>query len=253
MENKYIIEIENLCVDYPKSGSVVTDFSMKFATNTVTVLIGPEGGGKTSVLRSINRMHELYPEIKVSGNLFLNGKNIMDMNVIEVRRNIGMVFKEPNPFPNSSIYNNVLAGYRINKILPGKKEKDRIVQESLQAVGIWDEVKNQLNNSPEKLSPSARQCLCIARTIALRPKVILMDEPICEIDTAYKLKIENLIVILKEYCTIIMTTNNLSFAARISDHIVFMEEGRLIEHGKTAKLFWNPNDPRTEKYITGNA
>jgi phosphate transport system ATP-binding protein len=217
---------------------------------TVTAIMGPSGCGKSTLLRAINRMHELY-DINVIGDIFLDGKNIMKMNSIEVRSLVGMVFQRPNPFPTLSIYDNVIAGYKFNRVKLSKSEKDEIVEAGLRNVGLWDEVKDSLNKRGSFLSGGQQQRLCIARALALKPDFLLMDEPTSALDPIATKKIENLLIKLKDEVTILIVTHNMSQAARISDYSMFMYLGELVEYNKTDIMFTNPSDKRTEEYLTG--
>ncbi len=225
--------------------------TIEFAANEVTALIGPSGSGKSTVVRCINRMHEEIPGARAEGSVTLDNLNIYDpgVDVTAVRRLIGMVFQKPNPFPTMSIFDNVAAGLR----LTGTKSKDLkdLVHRSLQAVGLWDEVKDRLNSPGIGLSGGQQQRLCIARTVAIEPEVILMDEPASALDPISTLKIEELIDELKERYTIVIVTHNMQQAARVANTTVFMLEGEVIEHDETNKMFTNPSDERTERYVTG--
>ncbi len=196
-------------------------------------------------------MHELYEHISMSGQVLIHDQNIVDLPAIRVRRTLGMVFQRPNPFPTMSIYDNVIAGYKLNGISLKKKEKDEIVERSLRDVALWDEVKDSLHNKGNFLSGGQQQRLCIARALAFNPEIILLDEPTSALDPIATSKIEDLLVKLKENYTIILVTHNMSQAARISDYSLFMYLGELVEYGKTKNLFTNPKDPRTEQYLTG--
>ena len=213
--------------------------------------MGPSGCGKSTLLRAINRMHELYPNTLVEGKISLDSQNIFEMSPIELRRRIGMVFQHPNPFPTMSIYDNVIAGYKLNGIKLKKSRKDEIVEKSLQEVTLWEEVKDALFKKGTFLSGGQQQRLCIARALAFKPDIILLDEPTSALDPIATTKIEDLLVELKNDYTIVMVTHNMSQAARISDYSMFMYLGELIEYGKTKILFSNPVDKRTEAYLTG--
>ena len=225
--------------------------TIDFPANEVTALIGPSGSGKSTVVRCINRMHEEIPGARAEGSVTLDDLNIYDpdVDVTAVRRLIGMVFQKPNPFPTMSIFDNVAAGLR----LTGTKSKDlkELVHRSLQSVGLWDEVKDRLNEPGIGLSGGQQQRLCIARTVAVEPEVILMDEPASALDPISTLKIEELIDELKERYTIVIVTHNMQQAARVANSTVFMLEGEVIEHDETNKIFTNPSDERTERYVTG--
>ncbi len=225
--------------------------TIDFPANEVTALIGPSGSGKSTVVRCINRMHEEIPGARADGSVTLDSLNIYDpsVDVTAVRRLIGMVFQKPNPFPTMSIFDNVAAGLR----LTGTKSHDLkdLVHRSLQAVGLWDEVKDRLNSPGIGLSGGQQQRLCIARTVAIEPEVILMDEPASALDPISTLKIEELVDELKERYTIVIVTHNMQQAARVANSTVFMLEGEVIEHDETNKIFTNPSDERTERYVTG--
>lgn len=230
---------------------IIKDISLKVAENTVTALIGPSGCGKSTFLRSINRMNDLIPSFRIEGELLLDGEDIYskDMDVVDLRRKVGMVFQKPNPFPKS-IFENVAYGLRIH----GNDDEDYIaqrVEECLKSAAIWDEVKDKLDQSAMGLSGGQQQRLCIARTIANNPEVILMDEPCSALDPISTLKIEDLIHELKKDYTIIIVTHNMQQASRVSDFTSFFLNGELIESDKTEKLFVNPKEKKTEEYITG--
>ena len=213
--------------------------------------MGPSGCGKSTLLRAINRMHELYPDIRISGEILMDNRNILKMNPMEVRRMAGMVFQRPNPFPTMSIFDNVIAGYKLNGIRLKKKEKEEIVETCLTNVGLWNDVKDALFKKGTFLSGGQQQRLCIARALALKPEVLLMDEPTSALDPIATNRIEELLLELKKEFTIIIVTHNMSQAARISDYSMFMYLGELIEYDKTRIMFTNPRDKRTEEYLTG--
>jgi phosphate transport system ATP-binding protein len=213
--------------------------------------MGPSGCGKSTLLRALNRMHDLYPNIKITGEILLKGENVLEMNPIEIRRMAGMVFQRPNPFPTMSIYDNVLSGYKLNGIRLKKNEKDEIVETSLRNVALWDEVKDNMTKKGSFLSGGQQQRLCSARAVALKPELLLMDEPTSALDPISTNHIEELLLDLKEKYTIIIVTHNISQAARISDFSMFMSLGDLVEHGVTRQMFTKPNDKRTEEYLTG--
>lgn len=213
--------------------------------------MGPSGCGKSTLLRAINRMHELYPDIRITGEILLDQKNILRMNPIEVRRMAGMVFQRPNPFPTMSIYENVIAGYKLNGIRLSRQAKDEIVETCLTNVGLWEEVKDSLFKKGTFLSGGQQQRLCIARALALKPEVLLMDEPTSALDPIATNRIEELLLELKKEFTIVIVTHNMSQAARISDYSMFMYLGELIEYDQTQVMFTNPRDKRTEEYLGG--
>ncbi len=246
-----ILSIRNLSIAYDKGNYAVNNVTADIKKNSVTAIMGPSGCGKSTLLRAINRMHELYENIITEGNIFLNGEDINSMSVIDLRRNAGMVFQRPNPFPTMSIYDNVIAGYKLNGIRLKKSERDDIVERSLTDVTLWDEVKDSLLKKGTFLSGGQQQRLCIARALAFDPKIILLDEPTSALDPVATSKVEDLMVKLKKNYTILMVTHNMSQAARISDYSMFMYLGELVEYGKTKNMFTNPKDRRTEEYLTG--
>lgn len=246
----YRITAEHLNT-YFGDAHILKDISLKIAENTVMALIGPSGCGKSTFLRSINRMNDLIASFKLEGTLLLDGNDIYskDMDVVDLRRKVGMVFQKPNPFPKS-IFENVAYGLRIH----GNDDEDYIaqrVEESLKSAAIWDEVKDKLDQSALGLSGGQQQRLCIARTIANNPEVILMDEPCSALDPISTLKIEDLIHELKKDYTIVIVTHNMQQASRVSDFTSFFLNGELIESEKTEKLFVSPKEKKTEEYITG--
>jgi len=249
MTEKIILEKLNV---HFGSNHAVKDVTMTMAEHTVTAIIGPSGCGKSTVLRSINRMHDLSPQARVTGNVLLDNENIYDSVVdpVAIRRRIGMVFQKPNPFPAMSIYDNVIAGYKLNGRVK-RDEADEIVQSSLKRVALWEEVKDRLKSSATDLSGGQQQRLCIARTLAVHPEVILMDEPCSALDPIATLKIEELIEELKERYTIIIVTHNMQQAGRVSDVTAFFYMGEMIECGATKKIFTTPEHKQTEDYITG--
>ncbi len=229
----------------------VKNFNIEFPPNEVTALIGPSGSGKSTVVRCINRMHEEIPGARAEGSVALDGLNVYEdgVDVTSVRRLIGMVFQKPNPFPTMSVFDNVAAGLRLTGTR-GTNLRER-VHRALRAVGLWDEVKNRLDKPGTGLSGGQQQRLCIARTVAVEPEVILMDEPCSSLDPVATLKIEELIDELKERYTIVIVTHNMQQAGRVADSTAFMLEGELIEHDLTTQIFTNPSDHRTERYVTG--
>lgn len=249
--NKYILELKDVSVSYTPGKNAVNKVSAGIKENTVTAIMGPSGCGKSTLLRAINRMHELYPNIVTTGEILLKGKNIFDMNPMKVRRLAGMVFQRPNPFPTMSIYDNVIAGYKLNNIKLGRSEKDEIVEKSLKDVALWDEVKDSMTKKGTFLSGGQQQRLCIARALALKPELLLMDEPTSALDPISTNRIEELIFELKNQYTIVIVTHNMSQAARLSDNSMFMYLGELVEYGTTKQMFTKPKDKRTEDYLTG--
>jgi phosphate transport system ATP-binding protein len=227
------------------------DINMIFEPSTVTALIGPSGCGKSTFLRLFNRMNDLISNFSVEGLVTVNGQNIYskEVKIDEIRKSIGMVFQKPNPFPKS-IYENVAYGLRVNGI-NDRKTLDETVERSLKQAALWDEVKDNLKKSAMSISGGQQQRLCIARALAVEPKLILMDEPASALDPISTSKIEDLIFELKKNYTIIIVTHNLQQAGRISDYTGFFYLGELIEHDKTQKMFLNPSNERTHNYITG--
>ncbi len=254
-ELETILEVKKLNFHYGNFRAL-TNISMKIFRNRITAIIGPSGCGKSTFLRCFNRMNELIGETLVEGEVLLNGKNIYDNDIdpVRLRRNIGMVFQQPNPFPKS-ILDNVIYGPKMYGLRNKQKLTD-IAVESLNRAAIWDEVKDRLHASALSLSGGQQQRLCIARAIAVEPEIILMDEPASALDPVATMKIEDLMRTLAENYTIIIVTHNMQQAARVSDYTAFfmMDEyrsGIIVEFGKTDDIFTNPEDKRTEDYITG--
>jgi phosphate transport system ATP-binding protein len=245
-----VLQIENISISYDPGRYAVKDVSASIKRNAITAIMGPSGCGKSTLLRAMNRLHELYPNIATTGDIKLNGESIFPMSVIDLRRKIGMVFQRPNPFPNMTIYENVVAGFSLNGIKLKKDERDEIVEKALKNVTLWDEVKEFLFRKGTFLS-GQQQRLCVARAIAFNPEVLLMDEPTSALDPVATAKIEDLLGELKNQYTLVLVTHNMSQAARISDDSMFMYMGELVESGRTETLFTNPKDPRTEAYLTG--
>ncbi len=246
----HAVHIKDLHAYYGEHHSI-KGIDLECRANEVTALIGPSGSGKSTVVRCINRMHEEIPGARAEGSVKLDDLDLYanGVDVTAVRRLIGMVFQKPNPFPTMSIFDNVAAGLR----LTGTKSDNlrERVHRALRAVGLWGEVKNRLNEPGIGLSGGQQQRLCIARTIAIEPEVILMDEPCSALDPVATLKIEELIDELKDRYTIVIVTHNMQQAARVANSTAFMLEGELIEHGPTNDIFTNPRDERTERYVTG--
>jgi phosphate transport system ATP-binding protein len=223
------------------------DINLKIPANRVTALIGPSGCGKSTFLRTLNRMHELVRNSRIEGIILLDGSSTLEMDVVALRRRIGMVFQRPNPFPKS-IFDNVAYGLRVNGYKGSLKD---LVEKSLRRSALWDEVKDSLGKSAYALSGGQQQRLCIARALAVNPEVLLLDEPCSALDPISTAKIEELMFQLKDSCTMVIVTHNMQQAARSSDLAAFMLDGRLIEFSETSKLFTTPSDARTEAYITG--
>ncbi len=236
---------------YYGDNHAVKDVDLDYAANRVTAMIGPSGCGKSTLVRCINRMHEEIPGARSTGEILLDELDLQDgtVDVVSVRRAIGMVFQKPNPFPTMSIYDNVAAGLRLSGTR-GVNIKER-VEQSLRGAGLWDEVKDRLSSPGAGLSGGQQQRLCIARTIAVEPEVILMDEPCSALDPIATLKIEELIHELKLRYTIVIVTHNMQQAARVADTTAFMLHGEMVEHAPTDKIFSTPSDKRTEEYVTG--
>ncbi|HQY50750.1 MAG TPA: phosphate ABC transporter ATP-binding protein PstB [Ignavibacteria bacterium] len=228
----------------------IESINIKIKKNSVTAIIGPSGCGKSTFLRSLNMMHDMTPKAQVFGEIYIHGENIVNFNTVELRKRVGMVFQKPNPFPTMTIYDNVAAGFKLNGI--GKKsELDEIVEKNLVNAGLWEEVKDRLKSPALSLSGGQQQRLCIARTIAVNPEIILMDEPTSALDPVSSSKIEELIYNLKKEFTIVIVTHNMQQAARVSDQTAFFYLGRLVEISKTRKMFTNPKEKLTEEYVTG--
>lgn len=228
------------------------DINLSIKPNAVTAIIGPSGCGKSTFIRVLNRMHELIPNAKISGQVLLDGENIYTKEVdpVMIRRRVGMVFQKPNPFPTMSIYDNVAAGLRLTGAKKGK-DLDEIVKRSLEQATLWDEVKDDLKKPGTSISGGQQQRLCIARAIALQPEVILMDEPTSALDPIASAKIEKLVTELKRDYTVAIVTHNMQQASRVSEYTAFLYLGSLIEYGPTRDIFELPKNPLTEKYITG--
>jgi phosphate transport system ATP-binding protein len=237
----------------------VEGVSMTIPARSVTALIGPSGCGKSTFLRSLNRMHEVIPGARVDGKIVIDGQNMYDPDVdpVQVRRQVGMVFQRPNPFPTMTIYENVLAGNRLNNKRMAKSEADAVVERSLRGANLWEEVKDRLGKPGSSLSGGQQQRLCIARAIAVEPQVLLMDEPCSALDPISTAAIEDLIHELRSDYTIVIVTHNMQQAARVSEDTGFFnlagagKPGRLVEMNPTKKIFSNPDEPSTEAYISG--
>ena len=245
-----VLRIENFSAFFGQN-PVLQEINLAIPENRITAIMGPSGCGKTTLIRCINRMHELIPDARVSGKIFLDHEDIYATDPIIVRRQIGMVFQKPNPFPMMSIYDNVIAGYNLNGIRLNKDEKDKIVVESLRRAALWDEVKESLHRRGTFLSGGQQQRLCIARALAMQPEILLLDEPTSALDPKATSHIEELIVQLKNAVTIILVTHNIGQAARVSDFTSFLYLGKLIEFGPTGKIFTAPKDKKTEEYLAG--
>ncbi len=245
-----VLKVENFSAFFGES-QTLKGINLSVPQNRITAVMGPSGCGKTTLIRCINRMHELIAGATVSGKIFLDQEDIYAMDPIMVRRQIGMVFQKPNPFPTMSIYDNVIAGYNLNGIRLAKDEKDGIVEESLRKAALWEEVKKALHRRGTFLSGGQQQRLCISRALAMRPAVLLLDEPTSALDPKATSHIEELIVQLKETVSIVLVTHNMAQAARVSDFVAFLYLGELVEFGPTERMFTAPKDKRTEEYLTG--
>ncbi len=258
--DKRVLDLSNLKEKMQVTGlnagfgrkKVLDDISISFKENTVTAIIGPSGCGKSTFIRCLNRMHEVTPDAWTNGHIILDGEDILSssMDPVVVRRRIGMVFQKPNPFPTMSIYDNVAAGLRLNGVHDRKVIAER-VEENLKKSFLWDEIGDRIKESGASISGGQQQRLCIARTLAVEPEVILMDEPCSALDPIATAKIEELITKLKATYTVIVVTHNMQQAARISDLTGFLYLGRLIEYGPTTEIFQNPHNELTERYISG--
>jgi phosphate transport system ATP-binding protein len=228
------------------------DINMNVYARQVTAIIGPSGCGKSTFLRSLNRMNDVIPNFRMEGEVVVDGQNIIspEIDVVALRRNVGMVFQQPNPFPKS-ILENVAYGLKINGLTNSSSERESRIEEALRQAAIWEEVKDRLHKSALGMSGGEQQRLCIARALAVRPQILLMDEPASALDPISTAKIEDLIFKLKKNYTIVIVTHNMQQAARVSDYTAFFLQGELVEFGPTDLIFTNPRDKRTEDYITG--
>ena len=243
------IQVEHLSAWYGTK-LALQDITMDIEEHAVSSIIGPSGCGKSTLIRCLNRMHEIIPKARVEGKVLLDGEDIYQMSPVVVRRRIGMVFQKANPFPTMSIYDNVAAGLRLNGVRDREK-LDTAVIESLKQAALWDEVKDSLDKSGAGLSGGQQQRLCIARALAVKPEVILMDEPCSALDPIATAKIEDLIFDLKKDYTVVIVTHNMQQAARVADTTAFLYLGKLIEKNRTRDLFERPRETLTESYITG--
>jgi len=250
-DNGVRMRVDEFSVYYGKV-QAVKQVTLSIRTHKVTALIGPSGCGKSTFIRCLNRMHELTPGARVEGKVLLDEQDLYGTGVdpVDVRRRVGMVFQKPNPFPNMSVRDNVIAGFRLNGVRD-RKTLDEVVEKSLRGAALWDEVKDNLQKSGASLSGGQQQRLCIARALAVNPEVLLMDEPCSALDPIATAKIEELIHELKEQVTIVIVTHNMQQAARVSDFTAFFYLGELVEFGETGKLFTAPEKRQTEDYITG--
>jgi phosphate transport system ATP-binding protein len=251
MTERYKLTISDLFAWFGMK-QALKNINLNIRSHIVTAIIGPSGCGKTTLIRCINRMHEMTPNAKAKGSVILDGLDIYDKSVdpVTIKRRIGMVFQKPNPFPTMSIYENVAAGLKLNGIRD-KKLIDEVVRESLEGAALWEEVKNELTKPGIGLSGGQQQRLCIARALAMQPEIMLMDEPTSALDPIASSKIEELVHTLKKDLTIITVTHNMQQAARVSDYTAFMYLGELVEYGPTKQIFENPQNEMTERYISG--
>lgn len=255
MDNKHMAEevkmsVKNLDLYYGQK-QALKNINMDIHSNAITALIGPSGCGKSTFLKTLNRMNDLIDNVRITGQVTLDGEDIFDrnMDVTMLRKRVGMVFQQPNPFP-MSVYDNIAYGPRVHGI-KNKAKLDEIVEESLRGAAIWDEVKDNLKKSALRLSGGQQQRICIARALATKPEVILMDEPTSALDPISTTKIEDLMEELKRQYTVVVVTHNMQQAVRVSDYTAFFLVGDMVEYGETKELFTYPKDKRTEDYITG--
>ncbi len=245
-----VLRIENFSAGYGKK-QVIKKVNLHIPRYQITAIMGPSGCGKTTLIRCINRMHEVNPDAWHEGVIYLKDQNIFTMHPITLRRKIGMVFQKPNPFPTMSIYDNVISGYILNGIRISKDERDYLVQESLSKAYLWEEVKDSLQKKGTFLSGGQQQRLCIARSLAMKPEVLLLDEPTSALDPKATAMIEELLIELKNTVTIVLVTHNRASAARVSDYTAFLYLGELIEFDSSSKMFTAPRNEKTEEYLTG--
>ena len=243
-----IISANNLCLWYGNF-QALKNINIEIPEHSITALIGPSGCGKSTFLKTLNRMNDLIPTVKITGEVTYNGQNIFETDVNNLRKEVGMVFQKPNPFP-MSIYDNIAYGPRTHGI-KSKAQLDEIVEKALRSAAIWDEVKDRLKKNALGMSGGQQQRLCIARALAVEPKVLLMDEPTSALDPISTSRIEDLAMELKKDYTIVIVTHNMQQAVRISDQTAFFLLGDLVEYGNTEEMFSQPKDQRTEDYITG--
>ena len=250
MENA--LKVKDLCAWFAEH-QVLKNITMDIRRNSVTSVMGPSGCGKSTFIRCLNRMHDLTPGFRVSGDVIFDGRNIYSEKVdpVYLRRKVGMVFQQPNPFPRMSAFENVAVGLKFNGKKRSRSEMAEVVEKSLRMAALWDELKDHLDRPGTSLSGGQQQRLCIARALAVEPEILLMDEPCSALDPMSTAKIEELIEDLSDRYTIVVVTHNMQQAGRISDYVAFFLLGDLIEMDKAAKIFTNPSDRRTEEYITG--
>lgn len=245
-----VLKTEDLSAYYGEN-QVVKNVSISIPGERISAIMGPSGCGKSTLVRCFNRMHEMVPGAKIEGKVFLKEEDVYDMDPITVRTRIGMVFQRPNPFPMMTIYDNVIAGYKLNGIKLRRSEGDQIVEESLKKAAMWEEVKDHLNRRGTFLSGGQQQRLCIARALAVKPDILLFDEPTSALDPKASAHIEELMTELKKAVTLILVTHNIAQTGRVSDFIAFLYLGELVEFGPTDQLLTTPKDKRTEEFLTG--
>jgi phosphate transport system ATP-binding protein len=245
-----VLKTEGLSAYYGDN-QVVKNVTLSIPGEMVTAVMGPSGCGKSTLVRCFNRMHEMVPGSRIEGKVFLKEEDVYDMDPITVRTRIGMVFQRPNPFPMMTIYDNVIAGYKLNGVKLRRSESDQIVEESLKKAALWDEVKEHLNRRGTFLSGGQQQRLCIARALAVKPDILLFDEPTSALDPKATAHIEELVTDLKKTVTLILVTHNIAQTGRVSDFIAFLYLGELIEFGPTDQLLTTPKDKRTDEFLTG--
>lgn len=245
-----ILKVRDFCAFYGDN-QILRNINMDIPAKQVIAMMGPSGCGKTTFIRCINRMHETNPDARTQGSIMLHNEDIFDILPIMLRRRIGMVFQRPNPFPTMSIYDNVIAGYKLNGIRLSKTEKDELVESSLKRAALWKEVKDSLHRRGTFLSGGQQQRLCIARAISMHPEILLLDEPTSALDPISTASVEELLLELKDEYTIIIVTHNMQQASRISNQTAFFYLGELVEYDDTHNVFTKPKDIRTQNYITG--
>jgi phosphate transport system ATP-binding protein len=249
MENP-ILRVEHFNA-YFGTAKILSDINLEIPRNEIIAMMGPSGCGKTTFIRCINRLHELTPGAHSEGKMFFHDEEIYKMNLILLRRKIGMVFQRPNPFPTMSIFENVISGYTLNDMKLSKSEKEEIVEDSLVKAALWSEVKDNLHKKGTFLSGGQQQRLCIARSLSMKPDILLLDEPTSSLDPISSYKIEELLLELKNDYTIIIVTHNTQQAGRISDRAAFFYLGEMVEYDYTKDIFLNPKNKTTQNYITG--
>jgi phosphate transport system ATP-binding protein len=248
MMNEFVLKTEKLNMHYG-SFYALKNVDFNVPKNAITALIGPSGCGKSTLLRCFNRMNDLIDDVRITGNIFVHGQSIEEIDLIELRKKVGMVFQRPNPFP-FSVYENMIYGLKIHG-MDNRRKNHEIVERCLNAVGLWDELKDKFSMPALSLSEEIKQRLCIARLLTVEPEIILLDEPCSALDPIATLRVEELMLELKTDYTILIVTHNMQQAARVSDYTGFMLLGDLVEFGETSQIFTSPKDERTEGYITG--